>query len=190
MEAVLASDALLVDACRYVVRKGQITISLARRPVLLTLARLLAEAWPADVSRDTLVLGAFRAKQADESHRARLRVEMGRLRSVLKKVAAVNATKRGFALLPSKVHEVIVLARAFEEPHPALLALLADGEAWSSSTLALALAASQRNVQRALEDLATAGKVKAVGEGRARRWTMPPLPGFATTLLLPPPMND
>ena len=186
MEAMLASDALLIDACRYAVRQGKGVIPLARRPVLLTLARVLAEAWPGDVSRDALVMRAFRAKHADESHRARLRVEMGRLRAVLKQVAAVNATKHGFALVPAHAREVVVLARPLEERHPAVLAFLSDGEAWSSSALALALGASQRNVQRALDELAAAGKVQAVGQGRSRRWTMPPLPGFATILLLPP----
>ena len=55
-------------------------ISLATRPVLFALARALAEAWPGDVPRDALVARAFGAKLADESHRARLRVEIGRLR--------------------------------------------------------------------------------------------------------------
>jgi hypothetical protein len=190
MEAVLASNALIVDGLRYAVRERKTAILLARRPVLLTLARLLAEAWPGDVSRDALVMHAFRARRADDSHRARLRVEMGRLRAILKKVATIHATKQGFQLVPKKAREVIVLARPVEERHAAVLAFLSDGEAWSSSALALALAASQRNVQRALEDLAATGKVHAVGEGRARRWTMPPLPGFATTLLLAPPLAD
>ena len=190
VEAVLSSKAFVVDACRYVVREGDISITLARRPVLLMLARLLAEEWPADVSRDALVARAFRAKRADESHRARLRVEMGRLRAVLKRIAEVRATPQGFALVPRRAREVVVLARPVEERHAAVLAFLADGESWSSSALALALGNSQRNVQRALDELASAGKVEPVGQGRARRWMMPPLPGFATTLLLPPPMTD
>jgi hypothetical protein len=190
VEAVLSSKALVVDACRYVVREGDISITLARRPVLLMLARMLAEEWPADVSRDALVARAFRAKRADESHRARLRVEMGRLRAVLKTIAEVRATRQGFALVPRHAREVFVLARPVEERHAAVLAFLADGESWSSSALALALGNSQRNVQRALDELASAGKVEPVGKGRARRWMMPPLPGFATTLLLPPPMTD
>jgi hypothetical protein len=190
VEAVLSSKAFVVDACRYVVREGDISITLARRPVLLMLARMLAEEWPADVSRDALVARAFRAKRADESHRARLRVEMGRLRAVLKRIAEVRATPQGFALVPRRAREVVVLARPVEERHAAVLAFLADGESWSSSALALALGNSQRNVQRALDELASAGKVEPVGKGRARRWMMPPLPGFATTLLLPPPMTD
>jgi hypothetical protein len=160
-------------------------VSLAKRPVLFTLARLLAEAWPEDVSREALVARAFRAKHADESHRARLRVEMGRLRSMLRTLAGVSATKRGFALEPRKSRDVIVLARPVEEEHAAVLAFLADGESWSSSALALALGASQRTVQRALDSLAATGKVQSFGRGRARRWTTPPVPGFATTLLLP-----
>ncbi|VWB16830.1 DNA-binding protein [Burkholderia pseudomultivorans] len=185
VEALLASNALVVNACRHTVRDARTTVSLARRPVLFELARLLSEAWPADVSRHALVAAAFRAKQADESHRARLRVEIGRLRAVLRPLANLSATPRGFALEPLGVRETVVLARPVDDRHAAVLALLADGEAWSSSALALALGASQRTVQRGLDALAEAGKVQAIGRGRARRWMMPPLPGFATTLLLP-----
>jgi hypothetical protein len=187
VEALQASKILVVDACRYVVRDPRTAVSLARRPVLFALARALAEAWPADVSRDTLVARAFGAKRADESHRARLRVEVGRLRTLLRKLAAVSATKQGFVLAP-RAREVVVLARPVEEQHAAVLAFLADGESWSSSALALALGASQRTVQRALDQLAAAGKVQSFGRGRARRWMTPPVPGFTTTLLLPAPL--
>ncbi|MGH8334419.1 MAG: helix-turn-helix domain-containing protein, partial [Pseudomonas fluorescens] len=53
---------------------------------------------------------------------------------------------------------------------------------------ALALGASQRTVQRALEELAREDKVQSFGRGRTRRWMTPPVPGFATTLLLPVPL--
>ena len=188
VEALQASTALIVDACRHVVRDAGSVVSLATRPVLFAIARALAEAWPADVSRDTLVARAFRAKAADESHRARLRVEVGRLRTMLRALATVNATERGFALTPRRARDVIVLARPVEEKHAAVLAFLADGEAWSSSALALALGASQRSVQRALDALALAGKVQSFGRGRARRWMTPPMPGLTTTLLLPAPL--
>jgi hypothetical protein len=188
VEALQASKALVVDACRHVVRHAGTVISLARRPVLFAIARALGEAWPGDVARGTLVARAFRLKLDDESHRARLRVEVGRLRAVLRTLAGVSATKRGFALVPRRSGEVVVLARPVEEKHAAVLAFLADGESWSSSALALALGASQRTVQRALDSLATAGKVQSFGHGRARRWMTPPVPGFATTLLLPAPL--
>jgi hypothetical protein len=188
VEALLASRALVVDACRHVVRDARTVVSLARRPVLFALARALGEAWPADVPRGTLVAKAFRAKSADESHRARLRVEVGRLRAVLRALAGVSATKRGFALAPRRAREVVVLARPAEDEHAAVLGFLADGELWSSSALALALGASQRTVQRALDRLAARGKVQSFGRGRARRWTTPPVPGFTTTLLLPGPL--
>jgi DNA-binding transcriptional ArsR family regulator len=162
-------------------------IPLARRPVLFALARMLGEAWPGDVSRDTLVARAFRAKRADESHRARLRVEVGRLRAMLSPLADVSATKHGFALVPHRAREVAVLMRPVEEKHAAVLAFLADGEWWSSSALALALGTSQRTVQRALDALAAAGKVQSLGHARARRWMTPPVLGFTTTLLLPTP---
>ena len=163
-------------------------VPLATRPVLFALARTLGEAWPAGAPRDVLLARAFGAKHADESHRARLRVEIGRLRRLLRAVARVSATKQGFALSPRGAREVVVLARPVEEEHAAVLAFLADGESWSSSALALALGASQRTVQRALDSLAAAGKVQPFGRGRARRWLVPPVPGFATSLLLPPPL--
>jgi hypothetical protein len=196
VEALQASQALVVDACRHVVRQGGTTgstpngvvVSLAGRPVLFALARALAEAWPADAARTTLLARAFGARHADESHRARLRVEIGRLRAKLRPVARVSATARGFALAPRRAREVVVLARPVEEPHGDVLAFLTDGEAWSSSALALALGASQRTVQRALDSLAATGKVQSLGRGRARRWLTPPLPGFTTTLLLPAPL--
>jgi hypothetical protein len=188
VEALLSSEALVVDACRLVVRDETHEVSLATRPVLFTLARALCEAWPAEVPRDALVARAFRAKRADESHRARLRVEIGRLRTALRTLARVSATKRGFQLVPRDAREVVVLARPVEEKHGAVLAFLADGESWSSSALALALGTSQRTVQRALDALAAAGKVQFYGRGRARRWMTPPVPGFTTALLLPAPL--
>jgi DNA-binding transcriptional ArsR family regulator len=188
VEALLASGVLVVDACRNVVREAGVVVSLATRPVLFALARALGEAWPGDAPRSTLVARAFRAKHADESHRARLRVEAGRLRAELRTLADVSATKRGFALAPRRACEVVVLAPPVEEQHAALLAFLADGESWSSSALAIALGASPRTVQRALDVLAAAGKVQSFGRGRARRWITPPVPGFPTTLLLPGPL--
>jgi len=190
VEALLASKALVVDACRYVVRDNSTTISLTRRPVLFALARALAEAWPADAARGALIARAFRGKHADESHRARLRVEIGRLRRALRPLADLRATPDGFVLEPHRRRDVAVLARPVEEEHAAVLAFLADGEAWSSSALSLALGASQRTVQRALDALAAAGKVRSVGRARARRWITPPVPGFTTTLLLPAPLPN
>ena len=188
VEALQASKTLIVDACRHVVRDPRMMVSLARRPVLFALARALGEAWPADVPRNMLVARAFGGKLCDESHRARLRVEVGRLRTALRALAGVSATKRGFALAPRCAGAVVVLARPIEEQHAAVLALLADGKSWSSSALALALGASQRTAQRAIESLAAAGKVQSYGRGRARRWMTPSVPGFTTTLLLPAPL--
>jgi hypothetical protein len=188
VEALLASGALIVDACRYALSGSGTVVPLATRPVLFSLLRLLGEAWPGDVSRRDLVTVAFRAKAADESHRARLRVEIGRLRAALRPLADVRATKRGFALAPSDGRSVVVLAPPVDEPHAAVLAFLADGEAWSSSALAIALGTSPRTVQRALDVLATSGKAQAFGLGRARRWIAAPVPGFPTMLLLPGPL--
>ena len=188
VEAVLASEAFVVDACRHVVRQDGTVVSLARRPVLFALARALGEAWPGDAPRNVLISRAFGSRFTDESHRGRLRVEMGRLRAALRPLADVSATKQGFALAPRRAREVVVLARPVDEEHTAVLAFLGDGESWSTSALAIALGTSQRTVQRALDSLAAAGKVQSFGRGRALRWTTPPVPGFTTTLLLPAPL--
>jgi hypothetical protein len=193
VESLLASKALVVDACRNVVRDTRSVVSLRTRPVLFALARALGEAWPGDVPRDQLLARAFGARFVDESHRMRLRVEIGRLRNMLRPLAEVKATKCGFVLVARHAREVKVLARPVEKEtgaetgadDGAILAFLADGESWSSSALALALGTSQRTVQRALESLASAGKVQSFGRTRARRWVTPSVPGFTTILLLP-----
>jgi hypothetical protein len=188
VEALMASNALVVDACRLVVREAGSVVSFATRPVLFAIVRSLGEAWPGDVPRDTLIARAFGSNFVDDSHRARLRVEVGRLRSQLRALARISATKRGFALTPRHAREIVVLARPVEDEHAAVLAVLADGESWSSSALSVALQTSQRTVQRALDSLAAAGKVQSFGRGRARRWISPPVPEFTTTLLLPTPL--
>jgi len=188
VKTLLSSKALVIDACRNVVRNANTVVSLTTRPVLFALARALGEAWPGDVPRNILLTRAFGARFVDESHRARLRVEIGRLRRMLRPLTAISATQRGFTLKPRSRSEVVLLARPVEEEHGAVLAFLADGESWSSSALALALGTSQRTVQRALDELAAAGKVQSFGQARARRWISPPLPGFTTILLLPPPL--
>ena len=188
VERLLASKALIVDACRNSVRHAGTVIPLATRPVLFALVRALGEAWPDDVPRDVLLARAFGARHVDESHRARLRVEVGRLRRMVRSIADVKATQRGFRLAPRRAREVVVLLRPVEEEHASVLAFLADGEPWSSSALALALGASQRTVQRALDALAVGEKVQSFGRGRARRWMTPPVPGFTTALLLPAPL--
>src|SRR5215471_1895787 len=188
VEALLASKAIVVDACRNLVRHPDTLVSLARRPVLFALARALGEAWPRDVPRDVLLARAFGARFVDESHRGRLRVEIGRLRRMLRRVADISATKRGFAFVPRRGQQVVVLARPVEEEHADVLAFLTDGESWSSSALALALGTSQRSVQRALDSLAAEGKVQSFGRARSRRWITPPVPGFTTILLLPAPL--
>lgn len=185
VEELFARDTFVVDACRHAVRAGTVVIALASRPVLFVLVRALAEAWPEDVPREKLVMRAFRIRDADESLRARLRVEMGRLRRMLEPLARLTATSQGFALKPNGMRAVAVLAPPVEETHADLLALLADGQAWSSSALAQALGVSARTVQRALEPLARADRVQSVGHGRARRWMAPNVPGFPTSLLLP-----
>lgn len=188
VESLLASKVLVVDACRHVVRDGRTVVSLAGRPVLFALARALAEAWRGGAPRDILLARAFGAKFTDESHRARLRVEIGRLRRKLRALATISATKRGFEILPARARRVVVLAPPVDGDRAAVLAFLADGESWSSSALAIALGTSQRTVQRALDSLTAEGKVHSFGRARARRWLALPVPGFTTTLLLSGPL--
>ena len=182
---ILESDALVVDGCRRRVGAGPTWLPLARRPVLFALARSLAEAWPGDVERQRLIASAFRIRRPDETHRARLRVEIGRLRSLVEPLARIEATGPGFALVPHDGRSVALLAPPVDGDRGSLLALLADGAAWSSASLALAMDASQRTVQRELTELEAAGQVRAIGRGRTRRWLAAPLAGFATILLLP-----
>lgn len=187
VEALFASGALVVDACRNVVRDDTSTASLATRPVLFALVRALGEAWPRDVPRDRLVKLAFGGKEADELHRVRLRVEIARLRVELGSLAGIRATKRGFVLAPQGHCRVVTLAPPVDERHAQIMALLADGAAWSSSALAMVLGISARTVQRAFEDLAATGRAQSYGKGRARRWIAASLPSFPSTLLLPGP---
>jgi tetratricopeptide (TPR) repeat protein len=183
--ALLASDVLVLDACRRGLRAGPELKTLARRPVLFALARALAEAWPRDVDRTALIARAFATRRPNESHRVRLRVEIGRLRALVAGLARIEATDRGFILQPEMARAVVVLAPPIDGDQGALLALLSDGAPWSTSALALALDSSQRTIQRALVDLEAAKRVRSIGEARARRWLSPPLADFTTILLLP-----
>lgn len=185
VEALLASDALVIDGCQRGLRAGAIWLPLARRPVLFALARALAEAWPGDVDRNALIARVFRTRRPDESHRARLRVAICRLRALAAPLARIEASERGFALAAQGGRDVVVLVPPFDGDLAALRALLADGAAWSTSALALAIGASQRSVQRALAELEAAGQVRPIGRTRAQRWRSSPLAGFTTILLLP-----
>lgn len=182
---LLSSGALVVDATRRELRAGQECRPLARRPVLFELARALAEASPDVADRRDLIARVFRTRRPDESHRVRLRVEIGRLRTLIDGLARIDATARGFVLTPLGGRAVVVLAPPVDGQQASLVALLSDGAAWSTSALALALGASQRTVQRALAELEAAGRVRSIRQARARRWLSPPLAGFTTILLLP-----
>ena len=184
VEALHASGALIVDACRRGVRRGATWLPLARRPILFALAQALGGAWPGDAERHVLIERAFRTRRPDETHRARLRVELGRLRKLVAPLARIEATERGFRLVPQSEH-VVVLLPPIDGEQASLLALLADGAAWSTSALALALDTGQRTIQRALADSEADGRVRSIGRARSKRWLSPPLTGFTTMLLLP-----
>jgi DNA-binding transcriptional ArsR family regulator len=187
LEQLLASDAFLVDACRREVRLGTRVVSLVTRPLLLELLLALAETAPEEVARDALILRVFGARRGNESHRVRLRVEIGRLRRLLLRLAELKATEAGFALLPRGGKPSTLLLPPDGGEASELWALLRGGEAWATSALASALGKSQRSVQRALAELESDGKVRASGDGRARRWVATPGLGFATSLLLVAP---
>jgi DNA-binding transcriptional ArsR family regulator len=178
---------LVVDACRREARIGKLCVPLVSRPLLLELLVALAGAAPGDVARDELIARVFGARRPNESHRVRLRVEIGRLRKLLARLALLVATPSGFALAPRSGVEVVTLLPPADGEASALLALLQSGEAWATSALAAALGKSQRAVQRALAELEHAGKVRASGAGRARRWVATPAAKIATTLLLVAP---
>jgi hypothetical protein len=172
---VLAKPDWLVDACRRELRSGQRVVSFARKPVLMELLRCLAEDWPEVVPRDLLIERGFGVHRSNESHRARLRVELGRLRRLLAGSGSIQAEGVGYRLVAADGGNVQVLLPPVDGEHAALLALLSDGVSWSSSALALALGTSQRTLQRALLSLEEKGRVVGRGQGRARRWSVAPL---------------
>ena len=190
VEAMICSGDIVVDACRHAVHQQDITIDLARRPILFRLLRILAEAWPQDAARNILIGEVFRTRYVDDTLRVRLRVELARLRMAIAPIGTISATERGFRLDPRSSANVAVLSHPVETRHAPVLALLSDGRPWSSSALAAALNVSQRTVQRSLEALAERSQVQCYGRGRARRWIAGYLPGFTTTLLLPSPLSD
>src|SRR5205085_4670160 len=106
--ALMESRALVVDACRRGLGAGADWQSLARRPLLFALARALARSWPGDADRNALIAEAFRMRDPDETHRARLRVEIGRLRALVRPLAQIEATATGFALRPLQGRPVVL----------------------------------------------------------------------------------
>jgi len=187
--ALARNPGLVVDACRRELRRDAVTVSLATRPVLFALAEALGEAAPGPASRALLVERAFGAHRMNESLRARLRVEIGRLRRALVPVGVTLASSGdGFRMSgDDEPLNVVVILPAVDGEASLVLALLRDGEAWSSSALAAATGLGQRAVQRALVELKEARKVNADSAGRNCRWVACPpdtLATTATTLLL------
>src|SRR5256886_2366101 len=133
VEAVLASPDLVVDGCRRAARQGERVVRLARRPALFALLYGLAEAWPGPAARDDLIERAFGARRTNPSHRARLRVGMGRLRHELRPLAGIRATAGGFSLVARGAGTVRLLAPPSDSPDAAVLPPLSDAEASSTS---------------------------------------------------------
>lgn len=184
IERLLASDMLLVDASRNTLRCGSTIVSLASRPILMSLAVGLAQAWPGAADREALLSQVFGARHADESHRTRLRVEVARLRKLVAPLTKISATKRGFRLVPLP-GEVALLTHPMRGHEAQIMALLADGELWASSGFALVLGLSTRSVQRALKALQDAGKIQSIGRARGLRWMALTAPGFPISMQLP-----
>lgn len=184
VDAILRSNALVVDACRRAIRLGERSVSLISRPVLLALAVELARASPNVATREALAHGAFGARRVSDSIRARLRVEIGRLRRAVETFAVVEARGPGYVLRALDNAPVVALVPPASGEASAVLALLRGGESWSTSALATAMGQSQRTVQRALTTLRDEGRIEGIGAGRSQRWVAKPPEGFATTLLL------
>lgn len=185
VQALPLANVLLVDGCRRRVAFGAEVRPLSGRPVLFSLLARLARDWPASVSREELIGAAFGPAKVDDSWRARLRVEIGRLRKISGPMASFQATKEGYRIEVEEGCDLVLLEPPVDGPHAAIVALLSDGATWSTSALALALGVSARTMQRALADLREAGTVQSRGKGRARRWVLVPAIAFTTALLLP-----
>ncbi len=185
VEALMSAPILIADACRRGLSSPRAAVSLASRPVLWKIARLLCESWPQATSRDVLRSEALEAKAANEAWRTRLRVEVGRLRKALSPIATIESADGGYLICPLGVEEVAVLLVPEDSDFGELRALLADGQAWSTSSLALALGMSQRNVQRLLAELEADGRVRSAGKGRAKRWLAGTALASTTAMLLP-----
>lgn len=184
VETLFRSGDLIVDARGREVRAGADIVSLGTRPVLFALAAALGEAAPASAHREALIARAFGARRSNESLRARLRVEIGRLRRQIGRLADLRATSDGFVLEPHRRKAVHVVAPLNPGEDGALLALISDGASWSTSAIARSLGKSQRAVQRALSALREKGSLEAIGAGRSRRWAVRRSYPFATSLLL------
>ena len=183
IEALSRGEVLLIDACRRVAIAGRVTIPLARRPVLFALLLVLARAWPASVPRDELASRAFDARRVNESHRSRLRVEIGRLRKIMDGLGAEPvATADGYALASKR--EVALLLPPSDDDAARIALLLGDGAAWSAKGLAEHAGVSKSTAQRALGLLVKNGSAIRTGKGKDVRYTRPGTPIASRMLLL------
>lgn len=179
--ALKSSGAIVIDGGTREVTSGDRVVSLVRKPVLFELLRALAEQAPDEATREMLITRGFGARRPNASHRSRLRVELGRLRSLVRGMLDVEAMDAGYAVRAKR--DVALVMPLEESADSRLLALMQHGEPWSASSLAEALGVSARTVQRSLVLLESSGKVASRGEGRAQRWVR--LGETPTDLLLP-----
>jgi len=183
IEDASRGEVLLVDACRRLAIAGRVTIPLARRSVLFALLLVLGRAWPASVPRDELAARAFDAHRVNASHRARLRVEIGRLRKLMDGLAAEPvATADGYVL--SSKRDVVVLLPPSEDEVARIALLLGDGASWSAQGLAEHAGVSKSTAQRALGALVESGGAIRTGTGKDVRYTRPGTPIASRMLLL------
>lgn len=174
--------AVVVDACRRLVASGRATVPLARRPILFALLLPLARAFPGDVPRDELAKRAFEAKRLNDSHRSRLRVEVGRLRKELEGLVSLTATPSGYAL--SSERPIVVLLPPSDDHDANVALLLGDGAAWTAQAIAEHAGISKRTAQRALSSLVEAGRAAKLGSGRNVQYASASAPIASRLLLL------
>lgn len=188
IERAAAGEQLLVDTCSSALVAGRARLSFAARPILFALLTALARSWPAVCARDALMREALGARKPNDSHRARLRVELGRLRKALEGIAEPRARDGGYVLLSER--PVVLLGPRTNDDAARVSILLADGAAWSARAVAEHLGVSLRTAQRALTTLVEAGRALRYGVGRevtyasARLAFGPTQPAIASRLLL------
>lgn len=150
--------------------------------MLFGLLLVLARAWPSAVARDELAARAFETKRVNASHRARLRVEIGRLRKVLEGLGEPVATADGYVLTTPR--DVAVLLPPSDDDTARLAILLGDGAWWTAQTLAEHAGVSKRTAQRALSALAESGAAVRAGGAKDARYARPGAPIASRMLLL------
>lgn len=147
--------------------------SLRAKPALLALLVALARSHPDAVEWKALASSVMSAPRPNESHRARLKVELGRLRRMLPSGTAIRSLGGGAWTLETAASVVTLVPLLRRAPEERALTLLSDGRAWRAKDLAEALEMGPRVMQRDLAALAARGVVRQTGRGPTTRWYVP-----------------